>query len=779
MDDFNHFGGTNLEAPEPAADQKSEAVPDHVTQDGQAPAEAAVLVASVPSQPGSAPEVPELVSELSSADAVAMDRAPGSDRATIDIDIELAGTDNTTAIGYLDGDYHAHYHRERLRSSKISMEGIGDKIRSLFVSPDGFEAVKETLFRGRACVALISVEEGGRAFAARALLAAVQGLTPRKIDPRSDPYVEPTQLAEHAASAWLLDLTDVEIGNWTLLFEHLAGLEDDLRKQRSILVAVLGVGDITEAQARERGVARLSSPDPYLVLQKHLAAAMSAGRVPSGVTPVADWVSFARQRRLIDGKPPAEAVRLCEAIRYAVNYWYGMTNVEQESLKEEFNHDRRASESAEGDVYIQLLALDRFQTWETELDLWNERNQDRPRLRAFQLAIAVLPSGDPIRIRNAATTFLESVDEGAVHVEGLSGPGTRLLARDSLAELKNGKVAFTRPGFDEAVVRYFWDDWPEHRGKLLAWLMGLASNDGVERDDQEILKERIGEFAIRHAQQRGEFDFLYEVVSTWAGKQATLIDAARLLERAATASGISRGVRDRTLQWVKQENRALKRAVAEVCASQTFAPLHPRLVITRLSYLMNDRSRGEADPVVEEALRRACQMLVTEAHQSNAVLAWLGSDVKAEKPELRQRAARLFLPIAQARSEGTTAPALIEQGETSGSVQAALVPVWGGVLRDLEDEEIQPAFNIWMEACTTIEVENFVIGVLRDAVATNVIEAGEANQTGARLSFRWKAVSTLPPERVAELDGRLLAALRDGEAAVVRQALLVGQQDGE
>jgi hypothetical protein len=681
--------------------------------------------------------------------------------------------DGTTVIGFHEGPLQINHPREALRSSKLPVNGPEDDGASLFVYPEGLDTIERELSLRTRQVVVLAAEDGGHRFASRILAAAVAGLTPRRIHPGADLRIEPWQLATHPRSAWLLDLTDTEVEDRKLLIEHFSGLSDDLREQRSTLIVVFAASDLSESETRSFGVERLPRPDPYEVLRNHLADRLATAGVVVTAEFIADWVAFAAGRKLLEQKPPAEAVRLCEAVAYAVkDLWSGLIDLDRASFEELFGQHR---------VEVEALALDRFQAWETELDKWNAARQNEPRLRAFQLAAAVLPSGDPIRIRTEATRFLSSISAGQIQDQALAGPGTRQLSRDAGAELKEGKVVFTKPGFAEAVVRYFWDDWPEYRAKFLDWLMRLSTAKEIEPGDRAQVKELIGGSALRHAVERGEFDFLYKVIAAWAGSQPTLDDAANLLEAAATTSGISRQVRDRTLQWVSSEtaDRGLKLAVAKLCASPTFAPTHARLVVKRLSHLMKEPTGDEAGSVLESVLQEACQLLVTEAHQSSAVLEWIGTGMASENPALRDRTAKLFLLVARAHVEDAAAPALIGQAETSAAVHEALVPAWGGVLRTLAVEEIQPAFTDWMDAAGEPETETHVLSLFRDAVAFDKFEAGEANQKGAQLSFGWKAASKLPADRVDELDRRLLAALRDGAAAAAHWVRVIRQQERE
>jgi hypothetical protein len=704
-----------------------------------------------------------------------------------------------------------HEHGERLRVTEIPVDDLEGNNRKRFVKPAGLEKIESELFMGDRQVALLAIEEGGRNTTARFLVSAGSGHTPLQIRPPADLTIEAWQLRKHRESAFLLDLSDVEIEKPKMLLENLSGLRETLRMQGSFLVVVFGEGDLT-ATLRERfNVIDIGRPDTYEVLRNQLAQV--APSVESGNTePVAadetasddesapspkqanvgyagtpeEWVTFARSRGLLDDKPPAEAVRLRAAIREALDLWNGLPQAGQASLKEEFKKRRGVQWSGDDSVYAEQLVLDRFQAWSTELDLWNADNQDKPRLRAFQLAVAVVPTGDPIRIRTEATALLQTLTQAKLREAGLddestsdlpfgepvlSGPGTRLLARDSMAELRDGKVVFTRPGFAEAVVRYFWNDWPEYRSALIDWLMTLAISSDFTTEEQSKLKRHIGEFAVHHAQERGEFGFLYDVVAKWAGDDTTLPDAAILLEQAATTSGIASQVRKDTRQWAQQDDKALRHAVAEMCASPTFALEHPRLVTTRLVHLMERRQDGDDDPVLDSALERASRLLVTDAHQSSTVLARLSTDAQSENPSQRKRAVRLFLSIAQACAKDTATPVLIPRADGPASSRRLLVTLWASTLRVLKDEEakIQPAFNAWMDACAPTEVEREVIGVFRGAIADRWDEAGEADHVLARLSGRWRAVTLLQQERAKELDERLLVASRDAMFEITHQ----------
>ncbi|GAB3994812.1 hypothetical protein GCM10029992_10380 [Glycomyces albus] len=473
---------------------------------------------------------------------------------------------------------------------------------------------------------------------------------------------------------------------------------------------------------------------------------------------------------MLHRKPPAEALRLARTITEVTDHWIALDDFGRESLKDDLHRANVASSGHDRD-YLRSLVLKQFQAWEPELDTWNRHLEDKPRLRTFQVAIAAVPSGDPVTIRTQATALLgriikrhrkitgssETGSNGPAGTEGaLNGPGTRQLAIDSMAELRDGKVAFTRPGFGEAVVRYFWDDWPEYRREVIDWLMGLATASTFSDEERTQLKERIGTYAIHHAQERGEFDFLYDVITKWAESEHTLTDAAALLETAVNAPGIGRRMRDRTRDWADKGKPALKRAVAALCARSSFASQHPTLAVKRLSSLMESRPADQDDPPLESALEAACRLLVTEADQTSTVLGWLDKDLQSKDVEHRWRAALLFLPIAGARPEDADPPALIAQSQASQELREATVRSWGTVLRlvspdkidperHLGLDQVQPVYDAWINACEPEPVEVQVTDLFRDAVRFDLDEAGDAAQNGAILTYRWQEHSHLPP----------------------------------
>jgi hypothetical protein len=680
----------------------------------------------------------------------------------------ITGLKNSTGIAYLkvDGDFYLNS-GQWIDYSDIGEHTLESQVKEVFVEPTGFGSIKAELKAFNSRVVVLAAEEGGHDFAARALLLACAGLKPRRIGPRSGPKVQPAELAYRKGTAWLLNLTDLEDVDWDDLLEHLIGLGDELKAQHSVLVVVVNTAELDASLIRKHGLQEIPRPDPYRVFERHLAQQLRAGEVMDPTKTPAAWGAYFRGKQRLDREAPAVAVRLSAAVLYAEQHWAALTPGMRQEVYEDFTNKQRLAENAGSDACVEVLAADRFGSWTIELDLWNLDHLDQPLLKAFQLAAALLPSGDPVAARKAAIDLLERAFPEDQPPRSLDGPGVRLMAGMIGAELRDGTITFPRPGYREAIVRYFWEDRPQIHQELLAWMLHLAA--AADKDDRQELTDRIGAIALDHAQQTGKLAFLTDVVTSWAASGAdTLPAAVELLERAASTNGIASAVRKLMLTWAQKGDKVKKRVVGEVCASPGFASRHPRLQIYRLGYLMDDQARREYDAVPQHTLLEACALQIRLGN-TGIVLGMVAKHLDSVDTGLVTRAARLFVPLAKVPSADAAIPALVVEAALADTTEAALVAAWSAALRHLDSAELQPAFNAWMNACATPEFESQVFAIWTAAIEHHPGEASKASHKGTVLADRWQDQSPFDPDRTRQLRNGIEDALREVADAITRK----------
>jgi hypothetical protein len=682
---------------------------------------------------------------------------PGPSGAT-KYDIDQQNLVNSTAFGHLEvaGDF-VMISGQPFEYSDINQAKLKLQVDDYFVEPEGFAKIREDLSNRSTSVVILAAPEGGHDFAGRALLHACKGMAPRRIGPRSGPKVQAAELAHCKGTAWLLNLTDLEDANWEDLFEHFNGLATELGTQRSALVVVVNRADIKDLSLiGKHGVQMIKRPDPYLVFNRHLIQALRAAKLENTTKTVDQWEKRLRDLQQLDKRPPAEAARLCAAVFYTEQSWEILPDYQQKVLLDDFVAQHRLPEGADVTSCVEVLVRDRFDSWVEELDRWNQQHVNDPLIKAFQVAAALHPSGDPAKAREAALKLLKIAFPDDQPPRSLNGPGVRLMVGMIGAELQRGKIVFPRPGFQEAVVRYFWDDRMEIQEQLLTWMMGLVPKarptDKAAMAVRKPLVERIGYFAIHHAQQCGKLDFLQKIVLAWAKSddETARSDAVLLLELAAEASVISRAVRKLMLRWATGTDPVQKRVVAEVCISPTFATRHPRLMAVRLVHVVGDDQGKNAVP---EATRLAASELLIRAGDTDIVLDKVVSYLASDDGDVKKRGTRLFIATAQVTAKEGSTPALIEQAASVEGSRTKLVALWVAALRHLRREDVQPAYDAWVNACTTTALEELVVAIVLDAVRAETLVANSAAKVWS-LADRWPDASVFGKERTEELVNR-------------------------
>lgn len=665
---------------------------------------------------------------------------------------------NSTAFGHVEvaGDF-VWISGQKFEWSNIDEDQLELQVTKYFVEPAGFQAIVKELNADETRVVILAAPEGGHDFAGRALLHACKDMKPKRIGPRSGPKVLPEELAHLKGTAWLMNLTDLEKDTkWGDLFEHFNGLQEELRKQQSALVVIVNSADVKNPSLiGKHDVKVIRRPNPYLVFEKHLVQAFEHAELKDTTKTASEWREHLNRLEQLHKRPPAEAARLCAAVFYTERRWKALNPHQRKEQLAELIQQERLPEDAKITDCVEVLVRDRFDSWSTELDRWNQQHLNDPLIKAFQVAAALHPSRDPAKAREAAIKLLADAFPDDQPPRSLNGPGVRLMVGMIGAELERGKIVFPRPGFQEAVVRYFWDDRMEIQGDLLTWMMGLVPKarptDKATMAVREQLVERIGYFAIHHAQQRGKLDFLKQVILAWAtGDEQSQTDAARLMEAAAEASMISRAVRSLMLRWVQGTDPVKKRVVAQVCTSPTFASRHPRLMAVRLMYVVGD---DQGENAVPEQTRLEASELLIRAGDTDIVLETISACLTSDDKEVKQRGKRLFVATAQVSAENKSAPELIRQAAAVEETRAKLVQLWAVALRHLRREDLQPAFDAWMNTCATAALEDLVLSIVLNAVRAKGPVATIAAMVHT-LADRWRDVSVFEKERTEELVAR-------------------------
>ncbi|GLY07635.1 hypothetical protein Acsp01_80140 [Actinoplanes sp. NBRC 101535] len=289
-------------------------------------------------------------------------------------------------------------------------------------------------------------------------------------------------------------------------------------------------------------------------------------------------------------------------------------------------------------------------SWRPQLLEWHKQPTRTSFERNFLLAAATLPDTPVSEVHIAARTLTRKLGEEPPGL-GQQGPGVIHLADLVEAELvgKDDILEFPRPGWENAVLQYFWIDRPDSRQKFLSWLSSapieipkeaLAIGTPTSAADGRKRAQRMASFVLRWASRQKRPEYLSGIVMAWHGQDNLWLAAVEALNRACFDDTIGRDTHALLLNWSGQQNSVLREAVAEVCSGE-FGRAYPGKALVRLSHI------GESeDKDVIKAARKALKTLWEDHSLRGTVLTEVLKWCSADKETKRAAGRRAFTTLA-------------------------------------------------------------------------------------------------------------------------------------
>ncbi|MFE2060617.1 hypothetical protein [Streptomyces sp. NPDC059446] len=621
-----------------------------------------------------------------------------------------------------------------------------DTVRAVFAPPEGYAAALRLFMEPGSVVVLLREPGAGRSFTAQALLADLRQRTGARVGPLSfggGSRFPVRRLPREENVAYLLELpADEEKFEVADDFGAVLGkIQYTLGKRNSRLV-VLSTPEQWSRICRGAPsgvVPLLGRPDPT-----EIAAAWLRAEAPELDAP--RWVQDARITGLLCNQPPADVLQVVSLILNASR------------------SPRRVSPASEiipPDAFTQqvLDVVAARNNWRSSLLQWHSKEGRTSFQRNFLLVAAMFRNAPVAHVYAQTAELSEHLSKReAVALEGQSSPGVIEMVDSIDAELaEDDTVQFSKPGWDDAVLNYFWVDRPMARTDFLAWMAKapIARTtkflETFTPEDRLLLANRVGAFAVRWAVRHGKANPLEEVVIAWHKDDALWAAAVDLISAAALHPTMSRFVHAVLLRWSKNaaaDKAALQKLAVDVCAGE-FGRRHTGKALRRLRH-----AAETAHDDVQASLYRAVRNLWADASARptlfSSVVEWCSAD-----PSRTEAGRRSFLALATLLSqEDPGLPVLLSTGADQPEFPTAdLVSGWRTLLDSGSvDSESARAVSLWMDAAVEYPDQRPVVfNVLRGAVDT----AGRAGGSHPRhrlrdLLYLWQPVPAVDadPERV-------------------------------
>ncbi|MBB4950470.1 hypothetical protein F4556_006005 [Kitasatospora gansuensis] len=609
-------------------------------------------------------------------------------------------------------------------------------VRAVFAEPDGYPETYAALEEPGAVLVLLRKPGAGRAFTAHALLADLHLRTGATVGPLSFGGTArfPLRRLPHEENAgYLLELPADE-ENFTVSDDFGAMLHEihhilEKRNSRLIVLAAPKQWQRVSAQAPPNIVPVLGRPDPLKI----------AGAWLRAEAPDLDsrrWLDDERISGLLARQRPSDVLQIVALILKA----------------DEAKHPALRSDADPDGFNAKVLDVLKARTaWREDLLEWH-RKPGRTSFERNFLLVAALFRNASVGHVYAQTAELCSRFKTPVSLRGQEAPGVVELVDEIGAELDLGAdtLDFGRPGWDDAVLGYFWVDRPTARMTFLSWMADAPRTrakgllESFTRDERLLLANRVGAFAVRWATRHRKSDPLDQIITAWSKDPDLWRAATDLISAAALHPTFGRLIHEFLLRWSKsKDNPALCRLAVDVCAGE-FGRRHTGKALIRLGHAAESET-----PAVQESLRAAVRTIWSDPTARESLFTSIIQWCAPESPRLRSgcRAFAALATLTSSRSGTANNSVLLVPGDGENGEfvpkPGDLSAGWSALLSSEEEKAgTADAFNLWMDtAHQRPDLQPLIFGVLRGALSAAA--PGQARRLRHQLRdvlYEWQPV---------------------------------------
>jgi len=523
-----------------------------------------------------------------------------------------------TSIG---GDFHATFHvydksmrqaveewRAR-RAVRELDEQYEDRVRRLFVEPQGWDTAVSILRRRRIVLIRAEPGSGGRTAAIRLL-----GTDDGGSGPIHELSVHQDEPGEHAVDRddvlendrLLLDLTLIGDDRVGAIYSDLVEFSATVLVRNATLVVVLPERRSHLHPELSHLLTRVGRPDGTAVFHRHLAAYEGDHALPEPVQP--------ELLHVLDRGSMQDIAHLAELVGEARDQPDSGTTFAQWLGRALTAHAERS-----GEVAALVAGLS-------------------GRCRALLLASALLEGSSADEVFEAERSLIRALDYPVVEAHQFEEPDLRTRFDEIGVEVeRDSRVRFRKLNYAEAVRRHFWTNFPGLRDGFGLWVVDWGRRRTSADDRAEDVVERFLD-ACLHVNRSSD---VVRAVDAWASGGPPQV--------ALALTALELGLADIREGWVFRRrcywwsvNHSLPAPLAHVVIAacvDVIAPNHPQQAIVRLHHAAKHR-----DDDVAKAAQSALLALSEDRRVLRRLLTRL---VEPERSDLRQpRDRALFLAAA-------------------------------------------------------------------------------------------------------------------------------------
>jgi len=486
----------------------------------------------------------------------------------------------------------------RLRTKQISDEDVEEARSSYFLLPSEYDDLLEVLWRHGLLVIEAPSGKGKRALGVR-ILSDCQARLIRESKPARGLHhikmgwqeIDAWQMPKVPGRCYLLDLTGSTDEKPTREFAQELVRDSDEARYDGVYLVVLATPDVWDGckSVTSKVTRSFTSPAACEVLAFHLQRRFK-------LTGYERWLDDNGIQSLVSSTERlGEAAELAEEIAR--------------------NRNREFAEAL-NDV------LDKFGSWTNHLSSWFEGKSVSD--RATMVAAAVLDPGLPAEIMSARKELLRILESQDVELSPLAGPGRSgyLKLLGAMQVGNKFSISQMRPGLDNAVIRFVWNEWPQAHPHFEEWLVRMVDGASSSR------VARIAHVAVEASLQANSTAFMSLVRRIVLENPGSRGLALKILELTVLDPVVGAKVRSRLLSWAGNKNEDLAAIAAEVCGGQ-FGRERPNLALHRIFKALSRDARDKGVIAAERALVQLMGDEISRVAVRETVGTWL-----SEQPEI-------------------------------------------------------------------------------------------------------------------------------------------------
>jgi hypothetical protein len=427
------------------------------------------------------------------------------------------------------------------------------------------------------------------------------------------------------------------------------------------------------------------------------------------------WLGDHRIEELFAGQHPQDAVDIAALIRAAHEAPAGA--LDDLDLGGESAGPAELQEPGSDFNNRVMSVVNARSNWRAHLLKWHTQPARISLERNFMLAVAALPTA--VHVSHAydqALKLCERFGENIQEAKGQQGPGAIAMAQAIGARFGDDlTIVFARPGWADAVLRYFWIDRPDLVPAFFKWLADVPLHARRLRSQ---MAEQIGERMIRLASDKRDMTPLTSIFKVWSADRELRGVVADLCVKVARTSMLEPLIHRELLQWSKSEDRLLRRLVVDVCAGG-YGAAFPEKALVRLNH-----AAAADDPDLDDAVSDAVMQIWRLSSMRGTVFKRLCAWTQLHDARAGKARRTFALLAALAVPEGVQPQLLEPSADGERFEEQDLVQGWRSVLRHGTDLPLKP-ISRWLDAAAeSSSTRAQVFKILREAVDTRGHDEG-------------------------------------------------------